>query len=47
MPENLNRQIKRRTSVAGHVWFMGSAWQERSRRLFAPAGAVEKQWHQE
>jgi hypothetical protein len=29
-----------RPSVAGHLWFIGSGWQERSRKLYALAGEV-------
>ncbi len=37
-PEPLARQI----SVMGHRWFVGSGWQERSMRLYALAGEVER-----
>ena len=28
--------------VAGHTWFLGSGWQERSRRLYTLAGEVQR-----
>ena len=35
-------QWKVSSEVAGHVWFVGSGWQERSERLYALAGEVAR-----
>jgi hypothetical protein len=34
--------IVRENSIAGHAWFAGSGWQERSAELYALAGEVER-----
>ena len=34
--------LVRQGSMAGHAWFVGSRWQERSKKLYTLAGEVTR-----